>query len=46
MQHISLVHIRALVDEIANYVDENEKLEGRELERKLSGKIMEVLHGI
>ena len=46
MQHISLMHIRALVDEMANYVEENENLNGRELERKLSGKIMEVLHGI
>lgn len=46
MQHISLMHIRALVDEMANYVEENENLSGRELERKLSGKIMEVLHGI
>lgn len=46
MQHISLMHIRALVDEMANYVDENENLNGRELERKLSGKIKEVLHGI
>ena len=46
MQHISLMHIRALVDEMANYVDENENLSGKELERKLSGKIMEVLHGI
>ena len=46
LQHISLMHIRALVDEMANYVEENENLNGRELERKLSGKIMEVLHGI
>ena len=46
MQHISLVHIRALVDEMANCVDENENLLGRELESKLSGRILEVLHGI
>lgn len=48
IQHISLVHIRALVDEMANFVEEeeNEGLVGRALERKLSGRIMEVLHGI
>ena len=38
MQHISLVHI---IDE-----DGNEQLSGKELERKLSGRILEVLHGI
>ena len=48
MQHISLVHIEALIDEMVRFIDEdgNEQLSGKELERKLSGRILEVLHGI
>lgn len=48
MQHISLVHIEALIDEMVRFIDEdgNEQLSGRELERKLSERILEVLHGI
>ena len=48
MQHISLVQIEALIDEMVRFIDEdgNEQLSGKELERKLSGRILEVLHGI
>ena len=38
----------ALIDEMVRFIDEdgNEQLSGKELERKLSGRILEVLHGI
>lgn len=47
MQRISIIHIQKLVDEMAKFVEEHEddSLTGRELERKLSERVWEVLHG-
>lgn len=48
IRQISIIHISALVDEMINFVEkeENEKLSGKELEKKLGERIMEVLYEI
>ena len=45
---MSIIHIRELVDEMENFVEqvENENLTMREIEKKLGERIMEVLYGI
>lgn len=47
MQRISIVHIRKLVEEMEDFVEEHEadNLTGRELERELSERVWEILHG-
>lgn len=48
IRQISIMHISALVDEMNNFIEqeENEGLKGRELEKKLGKRILEVLYGI
>lgn len=48
IRQISIIHIYALVDEMINFVEqeENENLKMQELEKKLGERIIEVLYGI
>lgn len=48
IRQMSIIHIRELVDEMENFVEqvENENLTMREMEKKLGERIMEVLYGI
>ena len=48
IRQISIIHISALVDEMTNFIEqeENEDLKIEELEKKLGERIMEVLYGI
>ena len=48
IRQISIIHISALVDEMTNFIEqeENEDLKIQELEKKLGERIMEVLYGI
>ena len=45
IRQISIIHISALVDEMTNFIEqeENEDLKIQELEKKLGERIMEVL---
>ena len=45
---MSIIHISALVDEMNNFIEQEEKeeLKVQELEKKLGKRIMEVLYGI
>lgn len=48
IRQMSIIHIRELIDEMTNFVkqEENAKLKTKELEQKLGERIMEVLYGI
>ena len=48
IRQISIIHISALVDEMTNFIEqeENEDSKIEELEKKLGERIMEVLYGI
>ena len=48
IRQMSIIHISALVDEMINFVEqeENEGLRGKALEKKLGERIVEVLYGI
>ena len=48
IRQISIMDINVLVDEMSNFIEqeENEGLKGRELEKKLGERILEVLYGI
>ncbi len=48
IRQMSIIHISALVDEMINFIEqeENEELKGKELEKKLGERIAEVLYGI
>ncbi len=48
IRQISIIHISALIDEMVEFVEqeENEELRGIELEKKLGVRIKEVLYGI
>lgn len=48
IRQMSIIHISALVDEMTNFIEqeENEELKTQELEKKLGKRIMEVLDGI
>ena len=48
IRQMSIIHIRELIDEMTNFVEQEESgnLTMQELEKKLGGRIMEVLYGI
>lgn len=48
IRQLSIIHISALIDEMINFIEqeENEELKGQELEKKLGKRIVEVLYGI